>query len=78
MAGAAVGVVRAGAGVSSAGSYPGGAAQLRLFGAKVQGLENDAAIGATALAQEIPLITTVSDLASAVMKLGGVVRYLAP
>lgn len=52
--------------------------QLRMFGAAVQGMENDAAIGATALGRRIPLITTDKALANAVMKLGGLVRYLEP
>ena len=52
--------------------------QLRMFGAAVQGMENDAAIGATALGRGMPLITTDNALANAVMKLGGTVRYLEP
>ena len=50
----------------------------KMFGAASQGMENDAAIGATALARGIPLITTDYALANAVMKLGGQVRYLEP
>jgi rRNA-processing protein FCF1 len=52
--------------------------QLRMFGAASQGMENDAAVGATALGRSIPLITTDNALANAVMKLGGEVRFLEP
>jgi hypothetical protein len=52
--------------------------QLRMFGAATKGMENDAAIGSTALERGIPLITTDYALANAVMKLGGTVRYLEP
>jgi acetylglutamate synthase len=52
--------------------------QLRMFGAATQGIENDVAVGATALGEGIPLITTDNALANAVMKLGGEVRFLAP
>jgi predicted nucleic acid-binding protein len=52
--------------------------QLRMFGAAVQGMENDAAIGATAIGMGIPLITTDNALANALTKLGGMVRYLEP
>jgi hypothetical protein len=54
------------------------ATQLRAFGAAAKGLGNDATIGATALENGIPLITGDRALASAVMKLGGVVRLLRP
>jgi hypothetical protein len=52
--------------------------QLRMFGAASQGMENDAAVGATALGRGMPLITTDNALANAVMKLGGEVRFLEP
>jgi predicted nucleic acid-binding protein len=54
------------------------AAQLRAFGAAARGLGNDATIGATALENDIPLITGDRALANAVMKLGGEVRWFAP
>ena len=52
--------------------------QLRMFNAATQGIENDAAVGATALGMGIPLITTDYALANAVTKLGGMLRYLEP
>lgn len=52
--------------------------QLSMFGAASQGIENDAAVGATALERSIPLITTDNALANAVMKLGSEVRFLEP
>jgi predicted nucleic acid-binding protein len=54
------------------------ATQLRALGAAVQGLENDATIGATALENDIPLITGDRALANAVMELAGEVRWFAP
>jgi hypothetical protein len=47
-----------------------------MFGAASQGIENDAAVGASALGREIPLIKTDKALAGAAMKLGGDVRFL--
>jgi RHS repeat-associated protein len=52
--------------------------QLRMFNAATLGIENDAAVGATALGMGIPLITTDYALANAVTKLGGMLRYLEP
>ena len=52
--------------------------QMRAFEVAAQGFENDVTIGATALENGIPLITGGADQASAVMKLGGEVRWFAP
>jgi predicted nucleic acid-binding protein len=48
--------------------------QLRGFGAKEQGIDVDASVGATALARGVPLITDDIPLINAVSKLGGEVR----
>ena len=48
--------------------------QLRGFGADPIGIENDAIIGATALADGLPLISDDRALLNAVAKLGGQIR----
>ncbi|GEM_PF-6838478 len=54
------------------------AQQLRGFGAKAQGFDNDVVIGATALERGSPLITGDWALANTVSKLGGDARWFAP
>lgn len=51
---------------------------LRMFGADEAGIEGDAAIGATGLAGNMPLVTSDWALGNAFAKLGGEFRYLPP
>jgi hypothetical protein len=51
---------------------------LRMFGASPVGIEGDAAVGATGLAGNMPLITGDWALGNAYAKLGGEFGYLEP